>query len=1491
MPSPAPLLRGAGAFLTPLLCAVIFLPSPCVRGAAPAHVFDAADPANTLTGSDLTQWTDVGPGFTYGSTVKNININNVTGITQTAAFQSFGTLLTHSFICDGTNTNGAKPQGEPQSASIGNGLVNGSVEIWFRTDLGDTEREVWQVLLESGATTNGFCVLLKTNGIFPAEMRVMKAWASVKVIDMTVELPNFEDSDFIQAVVTFDGDTTADGDDAARLHVRDVFGNTATIEDLTNDFESLAGSDDSCVFNAANGTEFAKWGSCGGNVGNAVLMSAFKGEIALINVYGSALTAGEVDTAYTTLVDQGDDDMDNMPNWWELFYGLNPDSGTDATLDGDGDGLNNLGEYNNSTRPTDPDTDDDGLDDGDEISVGSNPLLPDSDGDGLTDGDEASANPFVTSPILADTDSDLVPDPVELMVGSDPTLIGSTAPTLLISEFMASNGVTLLDEDGDNTDWIEIVNATAAPVDLGGYHLTDNDLNLIKWQFPAGVVLQPGDFLVVFASAKDRAVAGQQLHTNFLLSAGGEYLALVAPDGTTIIHDFGPGVPNQETDISFDLNDLYLTQPTPGAVNIGPGVTGFVKDTKFSIDRGFYTAPFTVDITTNTPGATIVYTTDSTTPSLTNGTQVPGSFASVSITGSTVLRAAAFKSGLAPTNTDTHTYLFLSDVVTQSDDPNNYEYPNWNNLSNNRTADYGMDQTDIVGTLYTEQQVQDALLSLPTISVATDAEKLFDRETGNYSNSKKTGMEWERAISMEFFGFAHGQTIQTDGGLRLAGNASRSDNRHKHNMRVAFRRQYGDGTLEFPLFPDSEVTTFNSIQLRGGNGDSWVHPGADVRARATYNRDQWHRDVHRAMGGHSQTQLYAHLYINGMYWGVFHVFERIEDDYLVYHEGGNEEDWDVRDHFGAFDGTEDAWLAAYAIADDPAGMANLANYTAIQQHLELNSFADWLLLHFYSNSDDWDQNNIRMARNRVDPDTWKFYTWDQERALLNSLSTPDVNGTKAIDKNTNSSTKKGPTHVHQKLRDNPEYRLLFADRVRKHCFNGGALTPAQAAAAWDARADQVRQGMIGESARWGDLHEAIPKTPADWDAQIAIEKSGWFDIRTPILISLLQTADLYPLTAAPDFAIDGTPQHGGPTPSGAILGISAPTGTIYFTIDASDPRATGGAIQGTEYLASFALTQPVTVKARVLDGGVWSALTEAQYSVGTAAGPGNLVFSEIMYHPLLDENEEFLELLNISPTDTIDLTGVTFVEGIDFDFADNTIIPAGGRLLIVRNQLAFEAVYGTGLPIAGEFQNTTGLANGGEQLRLEDVGGSPIQDFEYNDKNGWPEGADGGGASLVLIKPSSDPDHSDPLNWRTSVSVSGNPGSSDDTSFAAWALSNGVSDPNGDSDHDGLKEAIEYYLGSDPMVPDSLAGPTDVIVDDGGILYFGLEFTRQPAADDATGVAEHSVDLVNWSNAAADVVLVSNTRNPDGTETIIFRSTLPLGSEVREFLRLKVTIP
>ena len=141
---------------------------------------------------------------------------------------------------------------------------------------------------------------------------------------------------------------------------------------------------------------------------------------------------------------------------------------------------------------------------------------------------------------------------------------------------------------------------------------------------------------------------------------------------------------------------------------------------------------------------------------------------------------------------------------------------------------------------------------------------------------------------------------------------------------------------------------------------------------------------------------------------------------------------------------------------------------------------------------------------------------------------------------------------------------------------------------------------------------------------------------------------------------------------------TAPAGTIYYTLDGSDPREVGsGNVLGTPFTTPETLSASLVVKARALHNGEWSALTDARFLVGTPAAAGDLVVSELMYHPAGDGLAEFIELMNISGG-AIDLTGVRFDAGVDFSFPIDTTLADGERLLIVRNQAAFEAIHGAG---------------------------------------------------------------------------------------------------------------------------------------------------------------------------------------------------------------------
>ena len=300
----------------------------------------------------------------------------------------------------------------------------------------------------------------------------------------------------------------------------------------------------------------------------------------------------------------------------------------------------------------------------------------------------------------------------------------------------------------------------------------------------------------------------------------------------------------------------------------------------------------------------------------------------------------------------------------------------------------------------------------------------------------------------------------------------------------------------------------------------------------------------------------------------------------------------------------------------------------------------------------------------------------------------------------------------------------------------------------------------------------------------------------------------------------------------------------------------------------------------------------------------DLRISEFMYHPPEPEGDErlistnrddyeFIELKNVGPSG-LDLRNVRFTKGVDFDFGGSEIetLAPGNYALVVKDRAAFEARYGVGLPVAGEYSNDN-LRNSGERLKLSFGAGTTIHDLdEFSDEAPWPKAADGN-SSLVLIGANDfvSPDHGDPENWRPSRLALGSPGADDSLNYAAWKERFEVFEDSGDDDRDGVVALLEFFLGGDPVTPTSgllpVAKSTTFLV--GGVEeeYLTITFPREVGADGLRYIVEFSDDLITWSGSG---VLVSQEASglKDGIVVETWRRDQPGG--LRQFARLRVEI-
>ena len=637
---------------------------------------------------------------------------------------------------------------------------------------------------------------------------------------------------------------------------------------------------------------------------------------------------------------------------------------------------------------------------------------------------------------------------------------------LLINEFMASNSSVEKDPQGQYDDWIEIYNFGDVAIDMAGMYVTDSLDEPRKWCVPSddpeATTVPAGRFLIIWA---DGDVNDAGLHAAFRLDADSDQLALFDTDGTTLLDSIEFG--QQRPDISYgrlpDGNDTWTSMAfaTPGHSNIDI-YEGFVSDVQFSHDRGFYDEPFDVTLATETEDALIFYTTDGSEPYDRSGRGSIGHLydGPIEITTTTCLRAKAIRRHWRPSQPVSQTYIFADHVRSQSDAP-----PGFPATWGQRTADYEMDPEIAHHPKYRDI-LADALLTHRTISLAMNQADLFDPITGIYSNSRNKGVAWERPVSVEVVDPCDGRETHINAGIRIQGSASRNPNRPKHNLRLLFKGIYGATKLNFPLIEGWPVEQFDSIILRGGNGDSWFHPNVSQQIRAQYIRDQWPRDIQVAMGHLTAGQCYAHLYINGLYWGLYHIIERPNAAFFAEHLGGREDQYDVIKHKnGTVDGNRVAWNAMMEIANQ--GLASNERYEQLQQYMDLHNLIDFMLLNFYSGNTDWDHNNWYGGRRRSPGAGFHFFAWDSERTYL-SL-THDVTG---------KNNANQPTHVHQQLAANANYRMLFADHMYRRFFDDGVLTPENAKAHWLARAEEIRLALVAESALWDDNKRTdSPYTP------------------------------------------------------------------------------------------------------------------------------------------------------------------------------------------------------------------------------------------------------------------------------------------------------------------------------------------------------------------------------------------------------------------------------
>lgn len=587
------------------------------------------------------------------------------------------------------------------------------------------------------------------------------------------------------------------------------------------------------------------------------------------------------------------------------------------------------------------------------------------------------------------------------------------AANIVINEFMASNSSTLADEDGDYSDWIELYNRGVTAVSLRGVGLSDN-LDPFRWTFP-DITLNPGQYLLVWASGKNRTTSGASLHTNFSISADGELLRLTDPAGKTI-DAIGPIALPQ--DISYGLKPdggsewYFFDHPTPRGSNISSGYKEILAPPIFSRIGGFYAEGFNLTLTATDPDVTILYTMDGSIPEPGNlngvtyfyknqypqkpgdpfGEKLNGAYRShiysqpiriidrtnepdklthISTTfdkdpsyyfpvkpvfKGTVIRARAIKPGALPSAVQTHTFFVTLKTSTR------YSLPVISlSMQENTLFDYD-DGVYVAGTVFDTLRM-------------TYPDLFFDMFAP--ANYYRNSQEWEYPAHMELFEISQTQTVLSqDIGFWTHGKGSRSLPRK--SLALYARNEYGASYLNYPIFPKLPYNNYKRLILRNSGQDE----------NSTNFRDAL---IQRVVSNlHVATQAYrpAVIFINGEYWGIYNIREHYDKYYLNQAYGVNPENIDyLNGNCMVVEGDAQHYKETLNYIETN-GLQSDQNYQYIQTRIDVDNFMDYQIANIYAVNTDWPSNNLDFWRLRTpeyDPQSqyghdgrWRWLIFDMD---------------------------------------------------------------------------------------------------------------------------------------------------------------------------------------------------------------------------------------------------------------------------------------------------------------------------------------------------------------------------------------------------------------------------------------------------------------------------------------------------------------------------------
>ena len=583
---------------------------------------------------------------------------------------------------------------------------------------------------------------------------------------------------------------------------------------------------------------------------------------------------------------------------------------------------------------------------------------------------------------------------------------------IVINEFMSDNESTIRDEDNDFSDWIEIYNNSNQKINLLNYALSDKDDELGKWKFP-NIFIQPHDFIIVFASGKNRKDTNQ-LHTNFRISSDDE-LYLVNNKGIII---------NKIEIISLISNESYVRysdgsdnwyktlHPTPGDSNI------ICNQISFSEEGGFYISPFSL-ILTSLFGDTIFYTLDGSDPTdsslyysepilLNYKYSIPNNISEIptsppqSLIGykawesplgiidkASIVRCASFKNGKRTSKIYTQTYFIDSTIKSKYD--------------------------------------------IPVISLVTEEKNLFDYDTGIYVPGKyydvddpnwtgnyfERGINWEKDVHIEYFSSIGIKYISQNAGLRIHGARSRQC--AQKSLRLYAREEYGEKYFNYRLLPHRSNKKYCKFVLQSTMGMSTGN---------TVIKDVLANEIVRYLNLEFQDYQPVVVFLNGEYWGIHTIRDVIDENYISYLYNIDEDSVDlISTGRRVYAGSSRHYSKLLSFIDSN-DMSNKSNYDYIKSQIDVDNYIDYQIAELFLVNIDWPANNTRLWRPQTSNGKWRWILFDLGYGFHDYSYNMLVRSTN----DDTATTQRNPpysTYLFRKLLKNDEFVDQFINRYEE----------------------------------------------------------------------------------------------------------------------------------------------------------------------------------------------------------------------------------------------------------------------------------------------------------------------------------------------------------------------------------------------------------------------------------------------------------------------------